>query len=323
MVAFVSNNPFGFWLYAERGCQKAAEEENVRLVFRRPSVGNIPQQTAIIEDLMNTGLQGLAISPEDPGNFVGYFRREVTGKIPLIMADNDLPDPKVRNCYIGTHNYRAGRAAGALVKKAIPDGGKIVIFVGKIEPSNAVERRQGLLDYLAGKDQEEMKAVTSPSVTDFPVGKWTLISTVTDGGNEPECLKKTEDVLGAVGSCLPDWPMGIQSSGDSAGGETPLIQAQNCRLRREFSNARWHPDGRNLRHGRAEPLYVRLQIGQTSGPDDQERSRYFQGGEHRCGKSNLHSPPCHRQESGPEKIGNSETVDVNLFYPETKKLRGE
>src|SRR5205823_4402228 len=62
-----------------------------------------------------------------------------------------------RLCYIGTDNYEAGRAAGALVKQAMPDGGTVVIFVGQLEALNARQRRQGVLDELAGKKDAEIK----------------------------------------------------------------------------------------------------------------------------------------------------------------------
>src|SRR5437016_1579239 len=63
----------------------------------------------------------------------------------------------VRRCYIGTHNYRAGMAVGKLVTEACPQGGKIVIFVGKLDVQNAIERRQGVLDYLTDPNPERLK----------------------------------------------------------------------------------------------------------------------------------------------------------------------
>src|SRR5438552_8717274 len=51
-VAFVSNNPHGFWTYAERGCEKAAKEMDVELAFRRPSENTSVAQQNIINDLM-------------------------------------------------------------------------------------------------------------------------------------------------------------------------------------------------------------------------------------------------------------------------------
>jgi ribose transport system substrate-binding protein len=193
-LAFISNNPHGFWKYAQRGAQKAAEEEDVDLDFRMPSNdGGLAEQKRIIEDLMQKGVAGIAISPNDPGNFVTFFQKKVASRIPLVMADNDLPDTSARHCYIGTHNYKAGRAAGVLVKKAVPKGGKIAIFVGRTDATNAVERRQGVLDVLAGKDQQEMTDKT-PLEQNVKVGDYLLVDTFSDGG-EQDCQTKAASVI--------------------------------------------------------------------------------------------------------------------------------
>jgi ribose transport system substrate-binding protein len=194
-IAFVSNNPHGFWTYAERGCEKAAREADVELVFRRPETGTSVAQQNIINDLMVKGIKGLAISPNDAGNLQDFLKNKVASKIPLVTQDNDVPDPSVRRCYIGTHNYRAGRAAGALVEKAVPKGGKIAIFVGQMDAPNAVERRQGLLDYLAGRQQSEIGEKTPPDAANLPVGKYTLVGTRTDDSSEVNCQNKAQELL--------------------------------------------------------------------------------------------------------------------------------
>jgi ribose transport system substrate-binding protein len=194
-VAFVSNNAHGFWTYAERGCEKAAKEFDVQLEFRRPSQGTSAEQQRIIEDLLVIGVKGISISPNDPSNLVGFLKNKVTPKAALVTADNDIPDTSVRRCYVGTHNYRAGRAAGALVERAAPKGGKIAIFVGQMDASNAIERRQGLLDYLAGVKQEEMRDKTPADATDVKFGKYVLMDTRTDDGKENICQQKAEEIL--------------------------------------------------------------------------------------------------------------------------------
>ena len=50
-------------------------------------------------------------------------------------------------------NYDAGRLCGKLVKEALPKGGKIMIFIGRLEQDNAKLRRQGVIDEIAGRDQ--------------------------------------------------------------------------------------------------------------------------------------------------------------------------
>jgi ribose transport system substrate-binding protein len=190
-VAFVTNNPYTFWTIAQRGTEKAAKELDVDVEFKMPPEGGgAPAQRQIIEDLLTLGVKGIAISPNDAANNVGFFR-EVSAKVPLVTQDSDVPDPKVRRCYIGTDNYKAGKAAGELVKKAAPDGGKFMIYVGQLDVQNAVERRQGVLDELAG-----MKDAKGEPDGDYKkYGKWTLLDTMTDGAQANKCLQNTEDTL--------------------------------------------------------------------------------------------------------------------------------
>jgi ribose transport system substrate-binding protein len=191
-VAFVSNNPYEFWTIAQRGTEKAEKDFDVQVLFRMPPAGGgAPAQRQIIEDLLTQGVKGIAVSPNDAGNQVEFFKNDVAPRVPLITQDSDLPDPSARRCYIGTDNYKAGRAAGDLVKKVLPGGGKIAIYVGQLDAQNAVERRQGVVDALADKEQ----AKGEPEGSFLKFGKYTLIDTFTDGGNEQECQRKVEDTL--------------------------------------------------------------------------------------------------------------------------------
>ena len=187
-VAFVSNNAEGFWTFAQKGAEKAAAEMDVELAFRKPPKGTVQEQREIIEDLRNRGFKGIAVSPNDPDNTLSFYKNDIAPKVALVAVDNDLPEETVRRCYIGTHNYRAGRAAGELVKKAVPKG-------GRMDATNAVERRQGVLDVLAGKDLQEMDDKTPPDAANLAVGGYVLLRTLTDGVSGPECQKKAEDLL--------------------------------------------------------------------------------------------------------------------------------
>jgi ribose transport system substrate-binding protein len=46
----------------------------------------------------------------------------------------------------------AGRQAGALIKEALPQGGKIMIFVGTLDAANAQQRYQGIKEALQGSN---------------------------------------------------------------------------------------------------------------------------------------------------------------------------
>ncbi|MER3441900.1 MAG: hypothetical protein C4296_11110 [Gemmataceae bacterium] len=148
-VAFLSNNAYEFWTFARRGTEQAAQDFQVEVEFHMPARGTAEEQKQIIEDLIVKGIKGIAISP-NAAEYQAQFLDQVVEKykIPVITQDSDLPPGSKRICYIGTNNYEAGRAAGQLVREVLPEGGKIAIFVGKLDVQNAVDRRRGVLDAL-------------------------------------------------------------------------------------------------------------------------------------------------------------------------------
>jgi ribose transport system substrate-binding protein len=182
-VAFVSNNTDQFWSIAEAGTKKAADEVGVEVYFRRPPTGSAADQKEIIEDLLAKQVKGIAISVNDPDNQSDFLDR-VSDRVPLITQDNDAPASK-RLCYIGTNNYEAGRDAGKLVKEVMPQGGTIAIFVGRPDPLNARERRQGVLDELA-----DQKDATGPMY-----GKYRLLDTFYDQNDQKKAKDNAADVL--------------------------------------------------------------------------------------------------------------------------------
>ena len=93
------------------------------------------------------------MSPLDPKNQTALLNR-VAEKVTLLCHDSDAPDSN-RLFYLGTNNYMGGRQVGKLVKEALPDGGKLMIFVGKLDVLNAQQRRQGVIDELMDKPMPE------------------------------------------------------------------------------------------------------------------------------------------------------------------------
>lgn len=150
-LAFVTNNASDFWVIARKGTEKAAADiPNIQVEFRIPSDGTPAEQQRVVDDLLATGIHGIAISPVDPKNQVAMLNR-AAGQTLVVTQDSDAPDTN-RVCYIGTDNVAAGRQAGELVKEALPQGGKIMVFVGVLDAENAKLRYQGLKEALAGSN---------------------------------------------------------------------------------------------------------------------------------------------------------------------------
>src|ERR1019366_7437128 len=152
-LAFVVNNAATFWTIARAGCD-AAEKElgNVSVDFRIPSAGGSAEQQQILNDLVSAGVDGIAVSPISPENQTDLLNK-IASQTLLICQDSDAPASK-RVCYIGTDNFAAGVEAGKLIKEAIPNGGKIMVFVGNADAENAKQRFGGIKKELEGSKIE-------------------------------------------------------------------------------------------------------------------------------------------------------------------------
>lgn len=186
-IAIVSNNPEEFWTIAERGGEKAAKDFSVDVVFRKPEGGDPTKQRNILNELVNQGYDGIAVSVIDPENQAPALKQMAT-KTKLITMDNDA-DGSDRICYVGTDNIVAGRAAGYLVARALPSGGTVAVFVGQISPLNAKQRFEGMMAVL--KEIEKSKGV-----------KYTLYKgePITDGANREAAQNNAKAALEQIGS---------------------------------------------------------------------------------------------------------------------------
>jgi ribose transport system substrate-binding protein len=185
-LAFVTNNASDYWTIARKGVEKAdAELDNVTVEFKLPGSGAADEQKRIIDDLVSTGVNGIAMSPVDPDNQTQLIN-DTAKKALVITQDSDAPNSD-RALYIGTDNIAAGREAGKLVKEALPNGGKIMVFVGKSDARNAKERYQGLKEALEGSNVEILDLRTDD--TDRARAKT----------NAADALVKTPDIAAMVG----------------------------------------------------------------------------------------------------------------------------
>ncbi|HUB27089.1 MAG TPA: sugar-binding protein [Tepidisphaeraceae bacterium] len=192
-LAFVTNNAAAFWTICRAGCEKAHDENpDIQVNFEIPGDASAAGQKQIIDDLLAQGVDGIAISPVDPANETPMLN-DVASQTLLITTDSDAPASN-RACYIGTNNADAGKQAGGLIKEALPNGGKIMIFVGSLDAQNARDRYNGIQQALAGSNIQ-------------------IIDVRTDGGdsarakaNVEDALVKYPDIAGLMGLYSYDGP---------------------------------------------------------------------------------------------------------------------
>lgn len=150
-VALVSNSASDFWTIARRGMEKAATDiDGVKATMYVPSTGSTEEQQRLLDDLTAKGVDGISVSPVDPENQTTALNR-VAEKTLLLTTDSDAPNSN-RSAYVGTDNVAAGRQAGEVIREALPDGGKVMVFVGRKDAQNAADRINGIRAVLEGSN---------------------------------------------------------------------------------------------------------------------------------------------------------------------------
>ncbi len=212
-LAFVTNGVADFWVLAGKGVEDTASDIGVDASFHMPPDG-LADQKRIIEDLMVKGVDGIAVSPIDPANQTPFLDR-IAGQTLLITHDSDAPGSQ-RICFVGVDNYEAGRMCGELVQEALPDGGKVAIFVGRLEQDNARLRRQGVIDQMLGRSWDSSRHDKPGKVVSG--NGFEVVATLTDQfdmakgkANVEDILSRHDDIAGCIGLFAYNTPLILEA----------------------------------------------------------------------------------------------------------------
>jgi len=198
-VAFITNAASDFWKIARKGTEKADTElADVTVAFKTTNTGAVEEQNGLIRDSLETGTDAIAISVIDPAAQKKVINDAAKSGVLIITQDSDAADSD-RSLYLGADNRAAGRQAGELIKKALPQGGKIMVFVGKREVQNAKDRFEGLKESLQGSKVEVIDLLTDDADPSRA------------RQNAYETLKKYPDIAGMVGLWSYNGPAILQA----------------------------------------------------------------------------------------------------------------
>jgi len=185
-LVFVGRTPDDYWSFVRLGCDYAVHQlGDVDLDFRFPAERTAAAQQDLLQKLAQAGLDGIAVSPLEADNETDFLNT-IAAQTLLVCADSDAEKSR-RACYSGTDNLAAGKQAAELLKTALPQGGKIILFVGYANAQNTKERLAGIQDALAGSNIQ-------------------IVDTLADGAeitvaqkNAQEAMAKYPDLAGMVG----------------------------------------------------------------------------------------------------------------------------
>ncbi len=195
-IAFVTGGSGDYWEASAAGARDAAKELGIELDVRMPSQAeNIEEQMQLISVAGLGDVDGVAISPLDADGQTTLINTIAKDR-PVVTFDSDAP-LSARNGYVGTSNFSAGLVAGTLVKKALPEGGKVVVLVANLTKNNLVDRKMGFKSRIEESPNPEEDA-TDP--------RYKVIGYLTDDGDDKKCeenirstLAENEDLACIVG----------------------------------------------------------------------------------------------------------------------------
>lgn len=119
-------------------------------VLLRPLEGvDAARQLAVIDELVEAGIDGLAITPAED-EAVRARLRALSDDIPVVTFNTDLSGCG-RLCYVGSDNYACGRACAGLMHLLLAGGGKVLVIGGQENNLSHRQRVQGFCEEAAAE----------------------------------------------------------------------------------------------------------------------------------------------------------------------------
>lgn len=99
-------------------------------VLVRPLEGiDAQQQLDVIDELLEAGVQGIALSPAEDERIRARIQ-ELSGHMPVVTFNSDLPDSG-RLCYVGVDNFACGRMSAGLMDLLLAGHGEVLLVAGQ------------------------------------------------------------------------------------------------------------------------------------------------------------------------------------------------
>ena len=148
------DNPF--FTVLGNGCElwnKENANSEYKCVYTGPaSSADEAGEVRIVEDLINSGAAGIAISPSNAPAMANMLKAKKPS-MPIMTIDADLAeaDRALRKTYLGTNNYDMGVLMAKHLKGLKPKGGTVCLQLGNVAADNINARAAGFRDTISGK----------------------------------------------------------------------------------------------------------------------------------------------------------------------------
>ena len=147
IVAKSNNNPVfqAAKTGAEDEAAKLSKEKGVtiKIDWRTPNEEDPQKQADAVEQLVNAGANGIAISASDANKLTDAINKAVDSGVPVVMFDSDAPKSK-RLAIFGTDDIDCGQKVMSELAKEMGGKGVVAILAGNQNAPNLQKRVQGV-----------------------------------------------------------------------------------------------------------------------------------------------------------------------------------
>ena len=131
---------------------------DVEVLTVGPVAADAIEQARIMDDLVVRGVDGIAVSCNEPTACIAPINRAVAAGIPVMTWDSDSPQSQ-RFTFLSIDNYTSGQTAADLLARAIDGHGKVALLSGVPGALNLDQRVRGFQDRL--KNYPNMQIVAT------------------------------------------------------------------------------------------------------------------------------------------------------------------
>jgi ABC-type sugar transport system substrate-binding protein len=158
-IGMITKFPVGFYTTLQNGGKKFDKETpGAKLVFAQgKSATDDAGEIAAIQDMVTSGVKGIAIAPTSPAVVPALKAAQKQG-VKIVLIDNDIPAWKGKASVVATNNYNGGVLAGKYIAARLKAGDKLGILAGVPGVPSLDDRVNGMLAGL-GSMKSKLKIV--------------------------------------------------------------------------------------------------------------------------------------------------------------------
>ena len=115
----ITKFPVGFYFTLQNGAKKFDKATpGAKVVFAQgKSATDDAGEIAAIQDMVASGVKGIAIAPTSPA-VVPALKKAIKAGVKVVLIDNDIPTWKGKSSVVATNNYNGGVLAGKYIAGA-------------------------------------------------------------------------------------------------------------------------------------------------------------------------------------------------------------